>query len=372
MWPYETNAMVEPLKNLYNNELIFSLSAEIKGVYNNFDCVGFQRTIFSEGWEKKELKERMRFIARTLSDFLPDEYEDAISILIPASRAFIGFEYMFFPDFVELYGIDDFELSMKALEHFTKYSSSEFAVRAFIKKYPSRTMAQMETWAESENEHLRRLASEGCRPRLPWAMALPEFKKNPAPVLKIIKKLKDDESEYVRRSAANNLNDISKDNPLIVINLAKKWIGKKKKRDRFLKHACRSLLKSGNPRALKIFGLTRAAHVRVEELKADEAVTIGDSLSFSFFLKTNGKKLGRVRLEYAVDFKKSTGKLSRKIFKVCEGDWAVKAKNISKIHSFKVISTRRYYAGVHGLAIIVNGKERAARNFILNKKGDSD
>jgi len=359
--------MAQPLKDLYNKDLINSLACEIERVYKKFDSEKFQGKIFSEGWDKKELKERMRFIALTLSEFLPDDFEKAISILIPVSEAFVGFEYMFFPDFIELRGLHDFELSMKALAHFTEYSSSEFAIRVFIKEYPDKTMAQMESWAGSENKHLRRLASEGCRPRLPWAMALPEFKKNPAPVLKIIKKLKDDESEYVRRSAANNLNDISKDNPLVVLNLAKKWIGKKKKRDRLLKHACRSLLKSGNPRALKIFGLTRAAHIRVETLKLADSVTMGDSLSFSFTLKTNGEKLGRVRLEYAVYFKKSTGKLSRKIFKISEGNWSVREKTISKILSFKAISTRRYYAGTHRLAIIVNGKERLCRDFVLNK-----
>lgn len=359
--------MAEPLKNLYNKDLINSLASEIKRVYKKFDSEKFQKRIFSEGWDKKELKERMRFIALTLSEFLPDDFEKAIAILMPVSEAFIGFEYMFFPDFVELYGLHDFELSMKALAHFTDYSSSEFAIRVYIKKYPDKTMAQMESWAGSSNKHLRRLASEGCRPRLPWAMALPEFKKNPAPVLKIIKKLKDDESEYVRRSVANNLNDISKDNPLVVLNLAKKWIGKKKRRDRLLKHACRSLLKSGNPKALKIFGLTRAAHIRVEALKLADSVTIGDSFAFSFILKTNGKKLGRVRLEYAVDFKKSTGKLSRKIFKISEGNWSVREKSISKILSFKIISTRRYYPGTHRVAIIVNGKERLCRDFVLNK-----
>ncbi|MFQ5427854.1 MAG: DNA alkylation repair protein [Thermodesulfobacteriota bacterium] len=359
--------MAEPLKNLYSKEMIDSLSSEIKKIYGDFNSREFQKSIFCKSWGEKELKQRMRFVACTLSDFLPKNYEEAIAVLMPASTSFNGFEYMFFPDFAMLYGLENFKLSMKALAHFTEHSSSEFAVRPFIKKYPRETMAQMEAWAGSENEHLRRLASEGCRPRLPWAISLPEFKKNPGPVLKIIKKLLDDKSEYVRRSVANNLNDISKDNPLLVLEFAKKKIGKNKNTDRLLKHGCRSLLKSGNPETLALFGFTGAEHLRVEELEVDETVAMGQSMKFSFSLRTEEKKLGRLRLEYAVNFMKKNGRLSRKIFKIAEGNYFLKEKTITKTHSFKTISTRKYYPGIHGLAIIINGTERACRSFRLNK-----
>lgn len=360
--------MAEPLKNLYNIELIKELSDELKKVHGEFDTVGFQKTVFCESWEDKELKERMRYIALTLAEFLPRDYEQAIAILMPVSEAFEGFEYMFFPDFVELYGLDNFGLSMEALARFTEYSSSEFAIRPFIKKYPSETMAQMESWAESDNEHLRRLASEGSRPRLPWAMALPEFKKDPTPLFRIIKKLLRDESEDVRRSAANNLNDISKDHPQLILKFAKKRIGKNKLTDRLLKHACRTLLKDGNHEALKLFGFPRVTHVTIEEFKAAEAVTMGQSLKLSFVLKTRQKKLGRLRLEYAIDFIKKNHTLSRKVFKISEGDFSVKEKTVMQTHSFKFITTQKYYAGTHGLAIIINGTERARRTFRLDKK----
>ena len=134
----------------------------------------------------------MRHITETLHQFLPNDYPKAINVLKPIAAKCSGFEYMFFQDYVEVYGMDDYETSIPALEHFTKYASSEFAVRPFIIKYPSKMMRQMEKWANSENHHVRRLASEGCRPRLPWAMALAEFKSNPSPILKVIEKLKNE------------------------------------------------------------------------------------------------------------------------------------------------------------------------------------
>src|SRR5690606_550673 len=144
---------------------------------------------------------------------LPPDYIEAVGVLKKAAPYFTGLEAMIFPDFVETYGLDHWEASMDALELMTRYSSSEYAVRPFIAKDTERMMAQMLEWAHSDSEHVRRLASEGCRPRLPWAMGLTMLKKDPSPILPILETLKQDESLYVRRSVANNLNDISKDHP---------------------------------------------------------------------------------------------------------------------------------------------------------------
>ena len=182
--------MPDPLKNIYNKELLNTLCMELCCLYEEFNSVGFINHVLDDEWNNKELKERMGHISNSLYKFLPLNYSEAIEILTSASSKFSGFEYMFFPGFVELYGLGEYEVSISALEHFTKHSSSEFAVRPFIQKYNSKMMAQMNSWAESNNHHVRRLASEGCRPRLPWAMALPEFKKDPNPVLSILEKLK--------------------------------------------------------------------------------------------------------------------------------------------------------------------------------------
>ena len=361
--------MAEPLKNLYNEELIHSLCSALSSHYKKFNSGQFTERIFDKEWDQRELKDRMRHISVTLHSFLPPDYETAIEILIPASADFSGFEYMFFPDYVELYGLDEFEVSMSALEYFTEFSSSEFAVRPFIIKYPARMMRQMEEWAGSGNYHVRRLASEGCRPRLPWAMALPEFKKNPKAILDILDILKSDESEYVRRSVANNLNDISKDNPGAVIEIANSWLGDNPDTDWLVKHACRTLLKNAEPKIMALFGLGQPRHVELKTFKVLQRVKMGGNLSFSFLLKTQTSELGKLRIEYAIDFMKHNGKQSRKIFKISEAEYPAQEKQISRNHSFRSITTRKYYPGSHGIAIIVNGYELVNSQFQLTEAG---
>ncbi len=357
--------MPEPLKNIYNQEFIATLCSALKTAYQKFQPQEFTRQIFKSEWETKELKERMRHITETLYQFLPKNYRAALEVLKPVSTQFKGFEAMFFPDFVELYGLKEYEQSVSALEHFTQYSSSEFAVRPFIQKYPKRMMAQMEKWARSKSDHVRRLASEGCRPRLPWAMALPEFKKDPQPVLRILESLKADKSEYVRRSVANNLNDISKDHPQVAIKIAQRWLGENAATDWVVKHGCRTLLKQGVPDVMELFGFFYPQHISIKELKVPKTIRTGDDFIFSFCIQTQEAQLGRLRVEYAFDFMKKNGKQRRKVFKISESNYSGKKKQITKRHSFKTLSTRKYYPGSHGVAIIVNGLELICREFQL-------
>jgi len=360
--------MPEPLKNLYNKQLIVTVSQEILKEYPAFDDRSFSRSVFDKNWENKELKKRMRHIAECLHDYLPPDYKESIKILKIVSAKFTGFEYMFFQDYVECFGLDDFATSVPALEHFTKYSSSEFAVRAFILKDEKRMMKQMRSWAKSDNHHVRRLASEGSRPRLPWAVALPAFKLDPQPILAILQTLKNDSSEYVRRSVANNLNDISKDNPELVLTLAKKWIGKNDNTDKVIKHACRTLLKQGNQRALALFGFTHAKHIKVRQFQVQADVAPGDKLPFSFILTSQHATLGKCRIEFAIDFVKANGSLRRKVFKISESDYSEKTISVNKYFSFKKISTRKYYTGKHQLTVIVNGVEQISKSFKLMPK----
>ena len=359
--------MPEPLKNLYNTQLIENLSNEISKHYAAFDKKEFNQSVFDRDWDDRELKQRMRHIAECLHQHLPDNYKKAINILKPVSAQFNGFEYMFFQDYVECYGLDDFDTSINALEHFTKYASSEFAVRVFIMQDENRMMRQMMQWAKSDNHHVRRLATEGCRPRLPWAIALPAFKSNPQAVLKVLKKLKNDKSEYVRRSVANNLNDISKDNPDIVLDIAQEWLGNNKETDWVIKHACRSLLKQGDQSALTLFGFTKPVHIKIRQYKIQPIVPLGEKLHFSFLLKSKNKQLGRCRIEFAIDFMKANGKQNRKVFKISEGDYCEQEKSISKYFSFNEISTRKYYVGEHRLTIIINGSDQLSKKFILSQ-----
>ncbi len=360
--------MPEPLKNLYSTELVESLSEQVKDLYSDFDEGGFVACVIDEQWESKELKGRMMHISESLNIFLPIEYSETVKILMKIASRYSGFQYMFFPGFVEIYGLDEFDISVEAMEHLTQYSSSEFAVRPFIKKYSHQMMAQMELWAESENHHVRRLSSEGCRPRLPWAMALPEFKKDPGPIMQILEKLKNDGSEYVSRSVANNLNDISKDNPQVVIEVANNWLGDNQQTDWVVKHACRTLLKQGNTEIMELFGFTKPNHIKIGKLKSQRSVEMGENLDFSFIIETKSNKLGKLRVEYLMEFVKKNGSLSRKVFMISESDIDSKSKAVTKSHSFKKISTRKYYAGNHKITVIVNGQEMASTEFLLNEK----
>ncbi|NWF36091.1 DNA alkylation repair protein [Mariprofundus sp. KV] len=357
--------MAEPFKNLFNEVLIDNVAASLVKHCPDFDAMAFKSSVFDAHWQQRELKDRIYHIATSMQPLLPSDYAQAVAILQLAGAAFSGVEYLIFPAYVELFGLDDYEPSVKALEVMTPYSSSELAVRPFIIRYGDRMMTQMERWAESENEHVRRLASEGCRPRLPWAMALPGFKRDPGAVLNIIEKLMDDKSEYVRRSVANNLNDISKDNPDVLIDLLHKRLGKNSRTDWILKHASRSLLKQGDSQVLQRFGFSDPEHVKAANLEVDQNVAIGKQLAFSFQLQTTDRELGKLRIEYAIDFMKANGRQARKIFKVSEADYADTTKTVAKTHSFKLITTRRYYPGRHDLAVIVNGKQLASEAFEL-------
>jgi 3-methyladenine DNA glycosylase AlkC len=359
--------MPEPLKNLYSHELIQTLAAEFKGEYKSFETQKFTESVLSDEWDMLELKDRMRHVATVLGRYLPSNYAEAISILLPVSEKFSGLEHMHFPEFVERFGLENFDVSMKALEYLTSGSSSEFAVRPFIIKFPDASMSQMAQWSQSSNDHVRRLSSEGCRPRLPWAMALPVFKKDPAKVLDIILNLIDDESLYVRRSVANNLNDISKDNPHLLIEVAKQYLGQSSEVDWVIKHACRGLLKAGDKNVLPLFGYTDAEHVQVKNLKADASVVLGDKLNFEFDLESKNGALGKLRLEFIIDFVKANGKTSGKVFKISEGNYEQAIRRVEKYFSFKPISTRKYYAGNHSISIIINGNIVAAQSFLLKE-----
>ena len=356
---------MRPLKNLYNKSLIENLGNRIFDHHADFEQKAFTQSVFDKNWKDKALKQRMRHITESLHLYLPDDYKRAIEILKPVASQFSGFEYMFFQDYVECYGLQDFETSMTALEHFTKYASSEFAVRAFILQDEKRMMQQMARWAKSDNHHVRRLASEGCRPRLPWAISLPAFKKDPEPVLAVLKTLMQDDSEYVRRSVANNLNDISKDHPELIIDWAQQWQGRNNNTDRLIKHACRTLLKQGNAKTMTLFGFSTPKHIKASHLKIPKKVKKDGKLEFSFLITGKKEKLGKCRLEFAIDFVKANGCLKQKVFKISEAYYSEKEKHVSKYFSFKKISTRKYYTGTHRLSIIINGIEQLSRPFDL-------
>jgi len=362
---------MEPLKNTLNQELIRKLSLDIQSIYNPFQVQDFIKSIMDENWDNLELKDRIYKIAVHLGTYLPPDYKTAISILdkiVMNYGTWLDGIAWFFPIFVEVYGQDEenWDVSIAALERYTPYASSEMAVRPFIIKNEERMMAQMYAWSKHENELVRRLACEGCRPALPWAPALNSFKKDPSPILPILEQLKSDPSLHVRKSVANNLNDISKTHTDLVVKIAKDWYGKNEHTNWIVKHACRTLLKKGNRDVLAIFDLDNVTSVDVEGFALEKtSISIGEDITFSFVVST--KEASKVRLEYGIDYVKSNGKRNRKIFQISEISLNENVKkNYTKKHSFADVSTRKHYPGIHSIVLIVNGLERGALNFELN------
>ena len=361
----------EPLKNILNANSLREGALVIKSVYAPFPVDEFIKSTMDETWAGLELKARGRQVTTNLKKYLPEDYGECLAIFDKVVDGYSGGLFvlgMSFPDFVEVYGQDNvnWDLSVNALARYTILWSSEFAVRPFIINQEERMMAQMLSWSKDENEHVRRLASEGCRPALPWAMALPKFKKDPTPVLPILEQLKADSSQYVRKSVANNLNDISKTRPDIVIKLAKGWYGENAHTDWVLKHGCRTLLKKGNRDILALFGLDEAKSVEVNNFTLDTAsIPIGKDMNFSFDISAS--EAAKVRLEYGIDYVKSNGKRSRKIFKLSEVSLkANEKKTYLRKHSFADLSTRKHYPGVHAITLIVNGVEQGTLEFELS------
>lgn len=362
--------MPELLKNTYSPELLNELALDIKSAYPPFEADKFIGSIFADSWGGLELKDRVNHIAATLGEYLPQDYAQALAILdkvVMNYGTWLDGTGWYFPVFVMMFGQDEanWDLSIAALERYTPYASAELAVRPFIIKNEKRMMEQMYAWSKHEDEHVRRLSCEGCRPALPWAPALNSFKADPSPILPILERLKNDPSSWVRRSVANNINDMSKTHPDLVVELAKKWIGDNEFTDAIVKHGLRTLLKKGNSDALALFGYNGIGSVQVTSfaLNAD-SIAIGEELSFDFELSSDAAT--KVRLEYRVGYMKAKGKTSTKIFKISETSLKEnEARHYTRKHKFMDVSTRKHYAGKHSITLIVNGQEQGTLDFEL-------
>ncbi|MBN1479142.1 DNA alkylation repair protein [candidate division KSB1 bacterium] len=356
--------MAEKLKNMFFTPgSIEKFAHAIKEQYADFDVALFKKLVFDDQWETLELKERMRHTTCCLQQTLPKDYAQAIDILKKGAPAVHGFEAMTLHDYVEMYGQDNWNVSLPAIRYFNQFASGEFAIRPFLDQNPQRGMEFMLSCAEDSSEKIRRFASEGCRPRLPWAMALPKFKKDPSLIFPVLEKLKDDDSDFVRNSVANNLNDISKDHPDMVLHLCETWHGISPQTDWIIKQACRSLLKAGDKRAMRLFGFGDPDNLSVENLAFTKtSLSIGQDQYFSFNLNVQEDTECKIRLEYAVFYVKAN-KVSKKIFQISENSYSPGIYSFKRKQTFEDMSTRKHYPGTHAIAIIVNGEEKARGEF---------
>lgn len=365
--------LMAAFKDEFSKKSIAILADAVRRAHPAFPVEAFVTDCLKE-LSRHELKGRVDLIARQLKRHLPASYPEAVDILIRATdleERLDGFQIWPLTHFVLLYGLEDFETSMQALEVFTQRFTAEFAIRPFLRLNTEPTLERMRAWARHENVHLRRLASEGSRPLLPWGEKLQAFVKSPDHGLAILELLKHDPEEYVRKSVANHLNDFSKHHPEIVVKTLTRWKREAPKEHEknllwIARHATRTLLKKGHPGAMKLQGLG-TAKVKASPLKlGKKTIRMGEKLEASFTLSLLGRNPQKLMIDYAIHHRKANGKLQPKVFKhaVRSGQPGEKIAFTIR-HAFRPITTRRYYGGEHAIEILVNGVALGRSKFEL-------
>ncbi|MFN0097213.1 MAG: DNA alkylation repair protein [Gemmatimonadaceae bacterium] len=366
--------MAEPLKNQFGAPVVRRLGEEIASVYREFDRKAFEREALA-GFEAMELLDRGRHLGRVLAAHLPAEFPKAVDVLLatlPEHKAPAGgmssFFYLPHMEFVRQFGVAHFEASMRALHAFTQVFTGEFALRPFLEQHEARTLKQLHAWTRDPSEHVRRLVSEGTRARLPWAPRLRSFEKDPTPVIALLEKLKDDPELYVRRSVANNLNDIGKDHPKRLIALAAAWMkDASAEREWIVRHALRSSVKQGDTAALKVLGFGRKSALKVVEHSITPAKpTMGGKVAITATLENPTKRPQQVVVDLVVHFVKAKGGTSAKVFKFSNvslrgGERITLRKTVSLAN----LTTRRHYPGAHRVELQLNGAVQSLGKFTL-------
>ena len=363
------------LKDMIDRQLIKQIADRIAAVHPAFDRDGFVAEAMA-GLESLELKQRFAWVADKLRVYLPDDYPTALGILLrildEAEGRFesiedAGFRLLPIPTFVYRHGLGHLEASLDAMYIITRYTSCEGAIRPYIIRYPELSFARLHQWALDEDEHVRRLVSEGSRPRLPWWPQLTDLITDPTPSLALLERLKDDPSLYVRRSVANHLNDIGKDHPELLLERMELWsVNAGEERRWLINHALRSLVKRGDRRALALLGYG-PARVELERLALNPTtLDFGEELTFSFALRNVGDEAQNLMVDFVMHFLKANGKTAPKVFKLKKMRLAAGERaQIEKRFAIRPISTRKYYPGRQRLEIQVNGIVLGGADFAL-------
>ena len=290
--------------------------------------------------------------------------EHASDELIGAGMA--PFFYLPHALFVAEHGLDHFEVSMRAQYELTKRFSAESSIRPYIARYPDRTFAQFQIWSRDSNPHVRRLVTEGTRLRLPWAMRVPWLDAHPERVIALLDALKDDPASLVRRSIANNLNDLGKVHPALLIDTCRRWlIDADAPRRAMVEHALRGAVKRGMPEALRLVGFGRKPAVEIEDIRmVPRRVPIGGRVKITFVLRSRARVAQQLLVDLAVHFVKATQRTSRKVFKVDRIALPARGRAaMATTISLAVHTTRKPQPGRHAVEVVVNGEAFAIGSF---------
>lgn len=365
--------MAEPFKNELREARINVIASHLSENNKSFNKHEFLQLAL-ENLDELSLMQRSQQIVSALKQCLPDNFIEATDIIIKSlspvdnqvdEHGLHSWLTVPLAEFMGQHGQHEFEHAMFGLRSITQYFSSEWAIRYFLKCQQQDSLHMLHKWCEHENEHVRRLVSEGSRPRLPWGFQLEAFKKDPTLTFPLLEKLKNDPSDYVRLSVSNHLNDISKDHPEWLIKNLKPWVDEhNEKRMKLIRHACRSLIKMGHQPTLNMLGYTvfdvSDVELNIQGLK----VEYGNKLNFDLSFK--GPKNKNIIVDFIIHFQKSNGQTAPKVFKWKIG--TINSKGVfsaKKYHAIKPVTTRRYYNGPHKLELMVNGQVIAERDFEL-------
>lgn len=375
-------------KEMLNADAVNDLADGLKRVEILTRRQAFVDDVIS-GLSRHELKGRVTLIANAIAKHSRLEFVDTVArfpqMLAPVNaeewnstttshdQGLSGFIVWPLTEYVSSYGLDEIEASLAALKELTRRFTSEFAIRSFLIHHRDRTMKYLVRWAKDDCEHVRRLVSEGTRPRLPWGVQLVEFVKNPSLTEPLLNALWDDSSEYVRRSVANHVNDIAKDHPDVALKLVERWRNENRRLDekafRSLAHrALRTLVKAGHRRSLGLLGFQYSSQIHLIRFRLkSEKVRLGGVLEATLTIRNLAKRPMKVMLDYAIHHVRKSGRVQAKVFKFRVFELkANETRSFELKHPFERITTRRYYSGVHRIEVLSNGKCLKSSSFRLD------
>ena len=373
--------MGEPLKKLLDAQAVHQAAVHLQRCVPRFDAQRFVQ-LATGGLEALELMARALHICAALEATLPADFDTAADALqaalaspLPDGSPLAGLQHglqgwMLWPlgEYIARHGQDHPERALQALHALTQRFTAEFAIRPFIARHPELTFATLQRWATDDSAHVRRLVSEGSRPRLPWGMRLKSLVADPSPTLPLLRALQDDPSAYVRRSVANHLNDIAKDHPQVLVQWLQQHLPlAPAPRRALLRQASRTLIKAGNAQVLQAWGLG-AAFKGGAALKVTPArVALGDTVTLTLHLQSTARSAQTLHIDCVLHHVKAHGGTSPKVFKGWQIELpAAGTVTLTKRHSVRPITTRRYHAGRHGVDVQINGRMVAQGSFVLS------
>ncbi|MBK8294224.1 MAG: DNA alkylation repair protein [Solirubrobacterales bacterium] len=360
----EADSESSDFKERISPSAIAGLARIFEIAWPDFPRLRFEKRA-NRGLTGLEMKGRVVHVADALADSLPDDFPEAATVIGKALDLpqLDGWIVYCIDDYVARYGIYQPEVALPLMARLTPRWTCEYAIRPFIETHPEITFEYFDEWIESENEHLRRLVSEGSRPRLPWGGYLKGFVADPTPTISLLDRLVDDPSPYVRKSVANHLNDITKDHPDLAIGTAQRWLdegGEAERRAWIVNHGMRSLIKKGDPAALALAGYDHGAEVAITRFRVSPGeIAIGESVAIEFAL--TAPEPTPVMVDYAIHHAGSSGMRSAKVFKLkrLELEPGVETAFVRE-HRIREVSVRRIHPGPHLIEIQVNGRILAA------------